>query len=99
MAVQPNKFALTSTERKLFTMDYSPWLASGEVLTNITFVPQQVTTPPFVINGVAISLDGKSVSFYAQGGVSPTMYEVEVTATTSLTEIKNDQIFFAVRDL
>lgn len=91
------RFSQTPLENKTYIIDYSQWLGTGETIVSVTATVQQVTTPPFQITGLASSMDKLSVSFFASGGVDGTEYEVEFLMTSSTGQIKNDQVFYAVR--
>lgn len=93
------KFTQTPTENKAYVIDYSQWLTSAEFVNSVTFAITQATTPPLVIGSQAISTDQTMVSFFVSGGVDRTDYEVEVTMTSSIGQIKNDQVFYVVRAL
>jgi hypothetical protein len=94
-----SKFNLTPIENKLYTIDYSEWLAAGETITSVTAAVQQVTSPPLNITNINIAGNGTQVGFFAGGGVSGEIYEVEVVATTSLGQTRNDQIYFNIQRL
>lgn len=91
------KFQQTPLENKIYVIDYSQWLGSGETIQSMTTTIANVTDPPFVVDGEVISADKKSVSFFASGGLDGSKYEVEVIMATSSGEIKNDQIFYFVK--
>lgn len=93
------RFRQTPLENKIYVVDYSQWLGSGETLLTVNPTVTQTTTPPLLISGVATSPDGKSVSFFVSGGADNTTYEVEVLATTTAGQTKNDQIFYLVKQV
>ncbi len=93
------RFAQTPSENKSYVIDYSPWLATDETISDVTFTVTQTTDPAFEITGNAVSTDQKSVSFFASGGTSGTTYKVEVLMTSSTGQIKNDIVEYAVRSI
>jgi len=92
------KYAQTPTENRIYTVDYAQWLMSDETITGVTFGVTPATTPPFQIGAYALAPAGNALSFYASGGVDRQKYEVAVTVTTTLGQVKEDVIFFAVND-
>lgn len=93
------RFQQTPLEEKAYLVDYSQWLGSTETVVSVSVTIGTVTTPPLIVNQVATAPDGKSVSFYVSGGESGTTYEIQLIATTSIGQIKNDQIFYTVKTL
>lgn len=93
------KYSLTPTENKLYTLDYSQWLADSEILQSVTFVVTPADTPAFAITNGAIAMDGKSLSYHAGGGVDGHTYEIIVQITTSLTQVKDDSVYYAVKNI
>jgi hypothetical protein len=93
------KYALTPAENKLYTIDYTQWLAASETLLSVTFTVTPATVPPFAITSAAIALNGLSLSYHASGGVDGQTYAVVVTVTTSLTETKADAVFYVVKNI
>jgi hypothetical protein len=90
------KFTQTPTERKRYSVDYSPWLDLGETVASVVFAPEQVTAPPLVTDGVQASSDHLSVVFYVSGGLDGQVYRLLITATTSVGQIKEDFVTFSV---
>lgn len=93
------RFFQTPTENKTYVIDYSQWLGTGETILSVSFGVEQATTPPLVISDQALSASLQAVSFFASGGVDGTTYEVEVTVETSTGQIKNDQVFYVVKEV
>lgn len=92
------KFAQTPSDNKLYTIDYSQWLNTGETLSGVpTFTIQQTTVPPLAITGAALVNSNTGVSFFVGAGLSGNQYEIEVVANTSLGQTKNDQIYYNVQ--
>jgi hypothetical protein len=93
------KYSQTPTENKLYTVDLSQWLATAETAQSVTYAVTPVTSPAFAISGSAIAMDGKSLSFYASGGLDGKTYKVVVHITTSLAQQKEYDVFFAVKNI
>lgn len=93
------KYVKSSGERKRYSIDYSEWLDTGELLSNVVFtVPVNNPTTPLVVDDVAISPDGLYVQYYVSGGADGEQYEVVATATTSGAQVKVDDLLFTVRE-
>jgi len=93
------RFLQTPLEDKTYIVDYSQWLGANEIIESFSITVGTVTTPPLNVTEQAVSTDGKSISFFVGGGVDGTTYEVQLVITTSLGQIKNDQIIYLVRAL
>jgi hypothetical protein len=91
------KFFKTPDERKRYSIDYTDWLDTGELLATVTFEVTPVDLNPVAINGIAVQTDGKGVVFYAQAGVDGFSYKAIATATTSGGQIKEDTVQYTVK--
>lgn len=92
------RFLQTSAERKRYVVDYSDWLDTGETLTTFTVAVSPTTSPAFVVDSTAVAGGGTQLVFFASGGTDGSNYDVELLATTTLAERKQDCIQFTVRD-
>jgi len=92
------RFIQSPSERKRYVIDYADWLSTGETVSSFTFTVSPTTAPAFIVNGTGLSLTNTDIIFFASGGVDGQNYKVEVFATTSIGEIKEDVILFDVRD-
>jgi hypothetical protein len=90
------KFKQTSFEVLRRSLDYSQWLAAGEVLTGVTFVVTDTTSPALVIPSNVLSNTG--VVFFASGGLSGFEYTVTVSVTTSQGQTKEDYFHLKIQD-
>jgi hypothetical protein len=90
-------FIKSPVERKRYEIDYSDWLDTGETLSTVTFAVTPVETSGLTINGNSIPSPSTSVYFYANAGVAGSNYVVDVQATTSGGQIKEDTVLFSVR--
>jgi hypothetical protein len=92
-------FVKTPIERKRYAIDYTDWLDTGETLSTVTYNIPNVTTPPLVVDASSIDATNKIAVFFINGGLNTRQYTVEVTATTSGGQIKEDTVQFNVRDV
>lgn len=93
-----DKYAKAAGETKRYAIDYSNWLDTGEILTNIQFAVTPVTAPPLVANSPAYEAGALAVQYFVSGGLDGKTYEVLVTVTTSSGQIKEDVVVFSVRE-
>jgi methyl coenzyme M reductase alpha subunit len=93
------KYVKTPAERKNYSIDFEEWLNTGETVTTFTYSSTPVDATPAVIDAYAIAVDGLSVGIYVSGGIAGTNYKIDVIATTSTGQIKEDVILFSVRDV
>jgi hypothetical protein len=92
-------FVKSPVERKRYTIVYSDWLDTGETVTARVFsVSPTSISSPFVVDASSIASDGLSVVYFVSGGVDKTNYTVDVRVTTSGGQVKEDTIYYAVRD-
>ena len=91
------KFFKSPDERKRYSIGYSDWLDSGELLSLVTFEVTPVDADPVVINGITIETGGKSVAFYAEGGIDGKSYKAIATTTTSGGQVKEDTVQYTVK--
>lgn len=89
------KYVLGNSEVKKYSVDYSGWLSTGELLVGVTFDVGLVTTPALTITDSVIDDTGAIVTFYAQGGDGKSVIPVGINITTSFAQIKTDTINFA----
>lgn len=92
------KKAHTAGNHTRYEIDYSDWLAEGETLTAATVVMDPAftaTVTDVTISGVAM-LPSHKVVFILAGGSLNENFTLDVQATTSRTEQKNDTLQFSV---
>lgn len=92
-------FVKTPIERKRYAIDYSEWLDTGETLSTVVYTIPVVTTPPLVVDATSIGSANTVAVFFINGGLNGRQYTVEVVATTSGGQIKEDTVLFTVRDV
>lgn len=79
-----------TTENELFTFDYSPILASGEVINTATCTVQVKDGSDLNPNDIKVgspAISGALVVQRISGGLSGVTYRLEMTVTTSLTNV------------
>lgn len=79
-----------------YSVDYSNWLAPGEILSTITYSISSTAATPVVISGSGISASFNSVSFQVSGGLANYKYEIDLTAATSTGQVKIDKFYITV---
>jgi hypothetical protein len=91
------KYTKTPAERKRYQIDFSEWLDTGETIITFSYSSTPVDASPVIIDEYAIAADGLSVGFYASGGVLGSNYKIDVLASTSGGQEKEEIILFSVR--
>ena len=91
------KYSKSPDERKRYSIDYSDWLDTGELLTTVTFEVTPAEANCVVINGVTIETSQQGVVFYASAGVEGKSYKAIATMTTSGGQIKEDTVQYTVK--
>lgn len=89
------KFRKAAADRKRYIVDYADWLSDGEIIDNVV-MSGNVNPDNFYVDGYIVDTKGKEVIFYVSGGVSGTSYNASITITTSLQQIKVDNVTFVV---
>ena len=89
----------TATEVKRATLDYSRWLGTTETITLKSFSATPATSTLLSVGASSIAADGKSVTFYVEGGVDDTTYDLIVQITTSDGQVKQDELKVTVNNL
>ena len=95
------KYVKTPVERKSYQIDYSAWLGDTEEIDGSIFTVTQdgTDTPvtPLIVDARSTAPDGKSIIYFVSGGDAGESYTIDVQATTSTGQTKEDQIKFFVR--
>ena len=92
------RFIKTPSERKRYAIDYSEWLDTGETVSTYVFtVTPSTATVPFAVDSSSLASSGKVLVFFVSGGDANDQYTVDVKATTSGGQIKEDTVLFSVR--
>ena len=79
-----------TTENEQFTFDFSPIMASSEIISSASCVIQvkegSDPSPSSIMVGSPV-ISGQTVAQRISGGLDGVIYRVEMTATTSLTNV------------
>lgn len=92
-------FVKTPIERKRYAIDYSEWLDTGETLSTVIYTVSPTTTSPLVVDATSIGSGNTLAVFFVSGGLNGKQYTIDVVATTSGGQIKEDTVLFTVRDV
>jgi len=91
------KYFKAPDERKRYSINYTDWLDTGELLSLVTFEVTPVDADPVVIDGITIESGEKSVVFYAAGGIDGKSYKAIATTTTTGGQVKEDTVQYTVK--
>jgi hypothetical protein len=80
-------------------VSYSQWLEEGERITDVTITVAPVTDPPFVCDTIVIGPDADKFAYYASGGVDGEDYTATITITTSVAQVREDELLFGVKEI
>lgn len=79
-----------------YDIDYAQWLPDND---SVDTVSAQVTPTGSLVIDAAIVIDnGNRVKLWVQGGETGKTYKVEVTVTTTLARVKQDEVRFRVKE-
>jgi hypothetical protein len=90
------RFKKTPAERKQYTVDYSSWLETEEIISGLAVTVTPATDPVLEADSSYILPDNKGVGFYIRGGTAGQIYDVDLIVTTSTGQIKEDVIVMQV---
>lgn len=79
-----------------YDVDYTDWLTDGDTVYGATV---GVTPTGLTVSSPVLVDADKRVKLWVSGGVSGTAYKVEVTATTVLGRVKQDEVRFRIREV
>lgn len=91
------RFSKTPAERKRYSIDYSNWLDTDETVASYVFGITPSTSPAFVVDATSLGSSDTVLIFFVSGGVAAEQYTIDVRATTSGGQIKEDIILYSVR--
>lgn len=91
-------FRQTPQEKKRFSISYSAWLETGEVVASIGYAISPVTVVPLIIEASAVDVDGLGVTFYVSGGEDATEYQINTLMQTDAGQRKEDYIKIILED-
>ena len=83
-------------EKKIYTLDYSDWLVTDEVLTDVTATIDPVGTNPDLVADAAIAVTNTAIELTVSGGETLEDYSVSVNVTTDKGQMKTDCLLFSI---
>jgi len=95
------KYFKAATDRKRYQIDYTDWLDTGELVTNVAFsITDNTAAPVLVVDNIAVLPTGLGVQYYVSGGIDGVTYEIVavLTTNTSPSQIKTDEILVTIRE-
>lgn len=97
------KYVQSPDEVKRYSIEYSDWLDTSEILGVVSFDITPVTDPALVVQSSQIVAGDtgalSQMRFFVAGGVANTSYSIVVTAETSGGQTKQDTVLFVIRDV
>lgn len=86
-------FSKLAVERKKYTLNYSCWLENAEVLADFALqVTPATDDAPLVPSGAFVDPTFKRITTYLAGGKPGVLYTVRFVATTSIGQVKADDL-------
>lgn len=79
-----------TTENEQFTFDFSPIMASSETISSASCTVEVVSGDDSSPNAIKVGspvINGQQVAQRISGGLDGVIYRIEMTATTSLTNV------------
>lgn len=78
-----------------YDIDYASWLPDNDVISSV-----QTTVLPIglEIDTAIVINSGTRIKLWVSGGEAGETYKVEVTVTTSLNRVKQDEVRFRVKE-
>jgi hypothetical protein len=91
------KFKQAPLERRRYFVDYSDWLDTGEIISPSPVLNViETTTPPLVVDGIALGTGNTGVVFYVSGGLDGEEYQVDIIINTSTAQVKEDSFIYTI---
>ncbi len=91
-----DRFEQTPDEVLQYTLNAVPWLGTGETIDSATWEVDNATTPALVVTSL---IDfPTSVTFFVSGGLDGQKYKLVIEIETSVGNIKQFGIQFAIKD-
>lgn len=92
-------FKHTPQEKKRYTISYTDWLDSGEVVSSVSFGIDNTTVPPLLVESSAIDVGGLGISFFVSGGLDEEEYTLAILMETDAGQRKEDYMKFVVAEV
>lgn len=91
-------FVKTAIERKRYTLNYACWLENSEALSDFAIqVTPATEDAPLLPSGAFVDPTFKRITTYLAGGTPGVLYTVRFVATTSLGQVKSDDLQLKVQ--
>lgn len=90
-------FSQRVIEKKRYTVGYQKWLDDGETLFDFTIQISPDTDTPLEASGGFTSDGDQEITFFLAGGEAGQQYNVDLIATTTDGQIKEDTVKLGVR--
>jgi hypothetical protein len=86
-------FTKQTIERKRYMLRYDCWLDDGETLADfVVLISPSSETTPLIAESAFVDPSFTLLTTYLSGGVPGVIYTVRFVATTSLGQVKSDDI-------
>lgn len=99
-----DRFQKQPNEVKRYTVDYSDWLATGEIITSVSTSVSLINSaagdvgePTLTIGSTEI-INGNQFEYYVSSGTNGKSYKVTFLADTSDSQTEESEIEFKVTD-
>lgn len=91
-------FKQTPQEKKRYTISYTDWLDTGEVVSSVTYAIDNTTVPPLIVESSTVDGDGLGITFFVSGGLDAEEYQLNVLMQTDAGQRKEDFMKIVVED-
>lgn len=89
------RYKQSAADRKRYEIVYNDWLNEDEYISD-ALIKENANPDGFLVEGLLIHEDGKSVAFYVAGGEPDAEYDVITRIETTMQQIKEDYVTFVV---
>ncbi len=93
-----DRYRQQPSETRRREIDYSEWLATEELITDIDVTVSPSTSPALAVAPVSIDPDGKIIEYYAGGGLTGNDYTVTFKITTDDGQVREDEVEITVEE-
>jgi hypothetical protein len=100
--MQLGKYTKAPDERKRYTIGYTDWLDTSELVSTVTYEVtfangDAATGSPVVIDEDSVDDEATGAIFFASGGDDGEQYKVVATMTTTGGQVREDSVLFNVK--
>lgn len=85
-------------EIKRYRVDFTLNLGDNEIVSLLSFLVDNTTSPPLDVTNAAIAPEGKEITFFVGGGLSGNSYKVTIRTTTTVGQRFEDEIEFVIQE-